>query len=265
MQQPLELSLFSGAGGGLLGTKLLGCRTVGYVEINPFKRKVLASRIAEGILDDAPIFDDIKYFCSLGYAAAYSGMVDLLTAGFPCQPHSVAGSEFALSDPRDLTWDTLQTIRIVRPRYALLENVRRIVSTGYHGRVLAGLAELGYDAVWGVFRAADVGAPHTRARWFCLAADATRLGQERDCLQQISWVKGLPWGTPFRSIEDVLRRPDILTPRLCRVGDGVADRLDRHEAVGDGQVPQVVCFAFHELMGRLRYLQAETSRQAQGT
>ena len=83
-----ELSLFSGAGGGLLGTKLLGWKTVGYVEWNEFCQKILSERIKEGILDEAPIFNDIKLFNSEGYASSYKGMVDVVTGGFPCQPFS---------------------------------------------------------------------------------------------------------------------------------------------------------------------------------
>ena len=86
-----ELSLFSGAGGGLLGTMLLGFRPIGYVEWDDYCQRVLAARIRDGFLSDAPIFGDIKTFISDGYAASYTGLVDVITAGFPCQPFSVAG------------------------------------------------------------------------------------------------------------------------------------------------------------------------------
>ena len=87
-----ELSLFSGAGGGLLGSKLLGWTCVGYVENNEYCQKVLKQRIADGILDAAPIFGDIRKFISEGYARSYQGMVDVVTGGFPCQDISIAGS-----------------------------------------------------------------------------------------------------------------------------------------------------------------------------
>ena len=73
-----ELSLFSGAGLGILGGKLLGWTTIGYVEHEKYCQKVLKQRIADGILDAAPIFGDIKKFLSEGYAGAYTGMVDVL-------------------------------------------------------------------------------------------------------------------------------------------------------------------------------------------
>ena len=72
-----ELSLFSGAGGGLLATKhLLGWETIGYVEIDEYCQAILAQRIEDGYLDPAPIFGDIKRFISEGYAEAYQGMVE---------------------------------------------------------------------------------------------------------------------------------------------------------------------------------------------
>jgi DNA (cytosine-5)-methyltransferase 1 len=81
---PFELSLFSGAGGGLLGTKLLGWRCAGYVENDDYCQRVLAGRIEGGIFDRAPIFRDIRAFLGQGFAERYRGLVDVLTAGFPC-------------------------------------------------------------------------------------------------------------------------------------------------------------------------------------
>ena len=79
-----ELSLFSGAGGGLLATKhLLNWDCVGYVENNEYCQEVLKARIKDGYLDAAPIFGDIQGFISGGYAGSYAGMVDIVTAGFP--------------------------------------------------------------------------------------------------------------------------------------------------------------------------------------
>ena len=78
-----ELSLFSGVGGGLLGTKLLGWRHIGYVEFNDYCQRVLQQRIKDGLLDDAPIFGDIREFVEGGFAEAYRGHVDVVTGGFP--------------------------------------------------------------------------------------------------------------------------------------------------------------------------------------
>ena len=164
-----ELSLFTGAGGGVLGTKLLGWRTVGYVEWEKYCQQVLAQRIEDGFLDEAPIFGDIDHFIESGAAKKYAGFVDVLTAGFPCQPFSVAGKKRGQDDERNKWPQTLQCIRDVRPRYALLENVPGLLNSGYFGEILSSLAQAGFDARWCVLGADDVGAPHRRKRLWILA------------------------------------------------------------------------------------------------
>lgn len=163
-----ELCLFAGAGGGLLGTKhLLGFNTVCYVENADYCIQVLKARIADGLLDDAPVWDDIKTFNGKPWA----GCVDIITAGFPCQPFSVAGKRRANKDERNLWPETIRVIREVRPRYAFCENVPGLIGGhhGYFGRILDDLSQSGYDARWCIVSAADVGAPHLRKRLWILA------------------------------------------------------------------------------------------------
>lgn len=165
-----ELSLFSGAGGGLLGTHhLLGWETVGYVEIEDYCQRVIKQRIADGLLPEAPIFSDIRAFISEGYAASYTGMVDVITGGFPCQPFSVAGKQAGENDPRNMWPQTIEAIRIVRPRYCFLENVPGLRVSGYFGTVLKDLHQARYDARWITLGADDVGAPHRRKRLWIMA------------------------------------------------------------------------------------------------
>lgn len=161
-----ELSLFAGAGGGLLSSKwLLGHRIVCYVEWDKYRQQVIQARITDGLLDDAPIWDDVTSFDG----KPWRGCVDIVTAGFPCPPFSVAGKRLGGADSRNKWPDTIRIIREVRPAVAFLENVPGLLSSGYFGRVLGELAEAGYDAEWGVFSAAEVGAPHKRERVFILA------------------------------------------------------------------------------------------------
>lgn len=164
-----ELSLFTGAGGGVLGTHLLGWIPKGYVEIDEYCQRVIRQRIDDGLLADAPIFGDIRAFIREGFAGAYQGMVDVVSAGFPCQPFSTAGRRKGADDNRNLWPETLEVIRQVRPRYCLLENVRGLLSSGYFPEILKGLAESGYDARWRVLSAAEVGAPHKRERLWIVA------------------------------------------------------------------------------------------------
>lgn len=180
-----ELSLYSGAGGGLLGSLLLGWKPVCYVEKDSYCRGVLRQRIADGYLPDAPIYDDVRNFDG----RAWRGRVDVITGGFPCQPFSVAGRQRGEADERNLWPETIRIIREVGPHFCLLENVPGLVSSGYLGTVLGDLAASGFDAEWDVFSAAGVGAPHLRKRlWILAYAEGMQwpeiLGHESDGVLQ---------------------------------------------------------------------------------
>jgi DNA (cytosine-5)-methyltransferase 1 len=104
--------------------------------------------------------------------------VDVLTAGYPCQPFSHAGKRKGASDVRHLWPYIAEAVRVLRPRRVVLENVAGHLSLGF-GDVLRDLAEAGFDAEWCVLRASDVGACHQRARLFIVAADADRASAAR--------------------------------------------------------------------------------------
>lgn len=154
-----ELALFAGGGGGSLGGKLSGFRTVCYVEWDEDCRGVIERRIEEGLLDDAPIWDDVQTFDG----RPWTGLVDVVTGGFPCQPFSAAGKRLGEDDNRNMWPATVRVILEVRPRWCLLENVPGIVGT-YLRRILGDLAEIGYDARWACLSASTLGAPHRRER-----------------------------------------------------------------------------------------------------
>lgn len=179
-----ELSLFTGYAGFTLGLRLAGIplRTVLYVEIDRHRQEIIKARIHDGMLDDAPICDDIRTL----RGEDFRGLVDIVTAGFPCQPHSICGRRLGAADARNLWPETARLVGEVRPPYVFLENVRGLAQRSrtlpaYAYTVLADLADMGYDAVWGIVAAADAGAPHLRKRWWCLAwhTDGGRL-QKKD-------------------------------------------------------------------------------------
>lgn len=95
-------------------------------------------------------------------------VVDVLTAGFPCQPVSVAGRKLGKDDDRWIWPNIIDCVRVLRPRWIVLENVPGILRIGM-GDILGSLASLGYDARWKCIPASDVGAPHNRNRWFAVA------------------------------------------------------------------------------------------------
>lgn len=147
-------------------------KTVCYVEREAFAVSTLIKNMESGILDDAPIWSDITTFDG----AAWRGKVDCITAGFPCQPHSVAGKRKGTDDERWLWQDIARIIRDVSPRFVFLENVRGLLSSGGFTPVITSLVGIGFNIEWGVLSASAVGASHKRERVFILAY--------RDCLRK---------------------------------------------------------------------------------
>ena len=91
--------------------------------------------------------------------------VDVLCAGYPCQPFSTAGKRKGLEDERAIFEYIADAISVLRPRYLLLENVAGHLTLGGTA-VINTLTKLGYNSRWGIVRASDTGAPHQRKRLF---------------------------------------------------------------------------------------------------
>jgi DNA (cytosine-5)-methyltransferase 1 len=160
-----ELALFAGAGGGILGGKLLGWRTVCAVEWEPYPASVLCARQNDGFLPTFPIWDDVQTFDG----RPWRGIVDVVSGGFPCQDISAAGKGAGIDGKRSGMWrEMARIIHEVQPRYVFVENSPMLVGRGL-GRVLGDLAGMGFDARWGVLGAADIGANHQRDRIWIVA------------------------------------------------------------------------------------------------
>ena len=167
-----ELALFAGAGGGILGGKLLGWRTVCAVEIEPYRIARLMQRQNEGFLEPFPIWDDVRTF----NGKPWRGIVDVVSGGFPCQDISAAGTGAGIEGERSGLWrEMARIISEVRPLYVFVENSPLLVGRGL-AVVLGDLAQMGYDARWGIVGAHHSGAYHKRDRIWLLAYPA---GQRR--------------------------------------------------------------------------------------
>ena len=252
-----ELSLFTGAGGGVLGTKLLGWETVGYVEWDEYCQRILRQRIEDGAFDEAPIFGDIRAFVGEGFAGAYKGMVDVITAGFPCQPFSVAGKKQGEQDERNMWPATWDCINAIRPPYILLENVTNILTNEYARTIYRNLAESGYDARWRCLSAAELGAPHLRDRLWIFGFDTNRVhadrsgeprGAHKDTAKRPppkAEQAGNGWEPELGAVDAAQRISTY--PDALRILHGMDSRMDRYKAAGNGQVPQVVAKAWRLL------------------
>lgn len=149
-------------------------RAVCYVEREVAAAAQLVALMEAGCMDPAPIWSDLTTFDT----RRWRGCVDVFTAGFPCQPHSVAGKREGLGDVRWIWPDIARLVGELRPTFVLLENVPGLAATGGLDASIGDLAERGYDAEWARLSAAAVGASHERERLFIFAwlADNNREG-----------------------------------------------------------------------------------------
>jgi len=115
-----ELALFAGAGGGILGGKLLGWRTVCAVELEPYPASVLIQRQNDGILPAFPVWDNIRTFDG----TPWRGLVDVVSGGFPCQDISSAGKGAGIEGTRSGLWKEMaRIIHEVRPKCIFCPNM----------------------------------------------------------------------------------------------------------------------------------------------
>ena len=270
-----ELALFAGAGGGILGGGLLGWRTVCAVEWEQYPASVLCARQNDGFLPPFPIWDDVQTFDG----KPWQGIVDVVSGGFPCQDISAAGKGAGIDGERSGMWRHMaRIIHEVRPRYAFVENSPMLTSRGL-GTVLGDLAAMGFDAAWGVLGAADVGANHQRDRIWIVAkwrgqlphAQHVRIGRWEQQQEGVKKTHGDLANTENQGYVRWLRIMGAtesehhnrgsqsngrgewwqVEPDVGRVADGVADRVDRLKAIGNGQVPLCAATAWRVLSERL--------------
>ena len=249
-----ELALFAGAGGGILGGKLLGWRTVCAVEWEPYPASVLIARQNDGCLEPFPIWNDVQTFDGKPWA----GRVDVVSGGFPCQDISVAGTGAGITGERSGMWSHMaRVIGEVRPRFAFVENSPALLTRGL-GTVLSDLAALGYDCKWTVLGANHCGGPHERARIWILADSLQNRrvhrvqpendGKEGTRRDQKIWGKNWQFfkmGPPSSSISSSW--PD--KPEPSYLVDELGSWVDKLAATGNGQVPIVAATAWRMLGG----------------
>jgi DNA (cytosine-5)-methyltransferase 1 len=239
-------SLFSGIGGIDLGLERAGMTCVWQSEIEPY-----ACRVLKKHWPAIPNLGDIR-----GIDWTTVGTVDVVAGGYPCQPFSTAGRRAGADDPRHLWPMFADCLRVVRPRYAMLENVSGHLSLGF-GDVQADLATLGYDSQWDCIPAAAVGAPHRRDRVFIIAT--RRDGMDSDSNSESNGtfnVAAQSWSSPMANTARVTaqisasgRQSTVaqsewrawwqVEPRVGRVANGVPHRMDRLRCLGNAVVPQV--------------------------
>jgi len=271
-------SLFAGIGGFDLGFEMAGgFEIVWQVEIDAFCRSVL-----ERHWPDAKRYADIRTVADIE-------RVDVVCGGFPCQDISNAGTRTGIDGDRSGLWtEFARIVRMVRPRYVIVENVAALLQRGI-SRVLGDLAAIRYDAEWQCIRASDIGAPHRRNRLWIVAypmADTDRKRCERErtphdddgresrgndadrrraaiphavFTRSQGDVSGqLALTECRRSYTDPARSTGWATePAVRRVADGFSVAMDRPRlrGLGNAVVPQIVAFIAQRIVEREKFLE----------
>ena len=221
------LDTFSGIGGFSYAAEKLvgGFETTQFIEIDPYCQKVLNKH-----WPNVPIHDDITTFTAKPF------QYDVVCGGFPCQSISQAGEREGITQESrsGKFYDLMRVIRMVRPRYVILENVAAILANGLD-IVLGELSEAGYDAEWSIISASSLGAAHRRSRWRLIAYPC-RNGLQREVRAKVS---GETWHQKnCRRLNKDWRRYET-QPTIHRTVDGISNRVDRLKALGNAVVPQV--------------------------
>lgn len=230
------LDLFAGIGGFSLGFDQVegdAFETVAFCEIDQYAREVLSNH-----WPGTPIYHDAKELNRGTLESDGVRLPDIITAGWPCQDISTAGSGVGLDGERSGLWgEVARIIGELHPRFVVLENSPNLRNRGLE-YVLSDLWSLGFDAEWHVVSASSVGAFHQRARLW-IVAYSQRLGLPG------SWELAPPvhptpseFGEANRFVNDFLEGS---LPFVCGGHDGVPERVD-HQAVkqlGNAVVPQI--------------------------
>ncbi len=244
-------------------------RTVGYVERDAYAATTLVARMAESLVDVAPIWDDISTFDG----TKWSGCVDLITAGFPCQPFSASGKRKGLDDHRWIWPSIARVLGEVQPSLVFIENVPGLKDHGLPV-ILEDLRQLGFDAEWDCFSSKDVQAPHTRERFWLLAANPAGLrllhrsgvtgnaeAAEPDLRERTSahrCADGDSHSTGARREGEGVPGPEprfpgwwTPPPGIPLLANGASTNVDRLRCSGNALVPAVAALAFLSLLQRL--------------
>ena len=281
------MHIFAGIGGGILADLILGHTSVVAIEWDKYACAVLRERVADGWFPGMQVYEgDVRLFDP----SEYTGRVDCIHAGFPCQDISNAGKQAGVgTETRSgLYREVLRIADVVRPKYIFMENVAAILNNGL-GTVLADLSSLGYSARWICVRASDVGANHQRDRWWLLA----KLGNAKYDGQPIIWNKQELSGITDRTQEEVKqstgpgnRQENVANsykpqcegteqsirseskhsniskpgwwetePDVGRVANGVSSRVHKLKGLGNAQVPLQAAVAFSILEKQLAALE----------
>lgn len=227
-------SLFSGIGGFELGVEraIPNSKTIWQVEQNDFCKKVLKKHWPDSI-----IYNDVRDIKKNNVES-----VHVLLGGFPCQDISIHNSNGkGLNGKKSsMFWEMFRVICELRPPIVIMENVANIINRGAD-EVFGALASIGYDSEWAIIKASDFGYCHQRKRWFAVAYPVGATTCDRTMLSfgvesELGFGRSdmsRCWNNERKSNFGKIGRESA----ICRMDDGISDRVDRIRALGNAIVP----------------------------
>lgn len=223
-------SLFSGIGGFELGAEMAGIDTLWNCEIEKFQGEILKNKFPH-----AERFTDITKTTGLRY-------VDIISGGFPCQDISVAGKREGIKGKRSGLWSEMyRIIWEVRPKYVIIENSPALTISGLE-QVLCDLSKIGYNAEWQCLSGTDFGIQQSRERLYCIAYSNEVNGKRS--MQESVFRKPYLSGQYTRVYPGWRTRQSIPSPRFTGKSNGVPDRVDRTECIGNAVQPIIAHYLF---------------------
>ena len=259
-----HLSLFTGIGGLDLAAEWAGFTTVGQCEWADFPTKVLEKNwpnFPPPGLSGRHRWRDIRTLTGEDfYARTGLRTVDVVSGGFPCQPHSLCGERLASRDKRDLWDEYARVVREIRPQWVVGENVYGLLSSDngrFFGRILGDLAEMGYSVGWCCYPARWVGADFEGERVFIVAASdgLRRRGMAKnhkreytDLHHEILHAKKTD--AEYIPLHVEWAKSDA-SSGYERDDDGLSEGVDRLTALGNAVVPQQAYPIFKAIMEEL--------------
>lgn len=243
-------------------------KPIAYCENNRYAQAVLLSRMSDGLLPRAPIWDDVSTLSTEAFEATG---IDIVYGGFPCQDISVAGPRIGLEGKRSGLFSHIAKLtNEFRPKFVFLENVPGIRTRGLK-EVIGAFTDLRYDCRWTVVSAVEIGASHLRKRWFLLAHNnesgiREQSDEQSGCQNSRQFAVDGEKGTASdtnsersrtRWSESEIRKWDLNTeretgrtiePTVCGKPNELPHRVDRIKGLGNAVVPLQARKAFMKLI-----------------
>lgn len=224
-------SLFSGIEGFGLGAAFAGIKTIWSCEFEDYQTKVIKKNFG----NNHDINRDIRTYSKPPF-------VDIISGGFPCQDISIAGEGVGITGSRSGLWvEMCRVVGEVRPRYIIIENSPMLLIRGFE-QVLCNLSEIGYDCEWQCLSGTDFGIQQGRERLYCIAY-SNEIDSKRS-------LQGSIFRKPYLSRQFTRIYPGwrnrqfIPSPRFAGASNGVPDRVDRTECLGNAVQPIIAHYLF---------------------